>query len=490
VKSFILSFCAVVLLLASQQSCTKIDTTTLGSNLIPAVDNVNTFDTLLDVYTQMYPYPDSTKIGFSEAHALGILEDPSFGNTTAQIYFNLYPARFGARPFPVLDSLEGRSIDSVILQLSYTQQYGDTNAVSNFTVYEMAQGQPFYDTLNYPINSPDFALGQVLGRANNYAYTRFNDVDSIEYPKGIKNAVQNVIRIPLDKNFGNRLFGYDTSNAYKNSTNFASYVKGYAVKAETNSPGKRALAYFSLTNANTRLQFFYRVKRTGGTTPITDTVTAAFNISGISDSGRTQYAPTANLIKRSINGTAYQANLANPNRNASELYLQSSPGSYSTLYIPGLKNLNNRLIHRAELVFTKQQVPGTDLYKEPRALYIDAIDTLTNGTVQYRTIPNDFRDGVNSGFGYNIAELGGLINGNNQYVFNLSRYVQGIVTKQEKVYTLRLFAPYSIVSYVQVPAGFQREYFIATPVSAGRVVLNGGGNATAPIKMRIIYSKI
>lgn len=488
-KSFFVSILTACACMIVQQSCTKIDTTTLGSNLIPAVDNVNTFDTLLDVYTQMYPYPDSTRISFSEGNAVGIMEDPSFGTTTANMYFNLYPARFGARPFPVLDSLEGRSIDSVVLQISYVQVYGDTNTRSNFTVYEMAQGQPFYDTLNYPINTNEFAVGQVLGRANDYAYTRFNDADSIEYPKGVKTAVQNVIRIPLDKNFGNRLFSYDTSNAFKNSVNFANAVKGYALRAETNSPLKKGLAYLSLTNQNTRLQFYYRLKRTGSA-PATDTLTAAFNVSGISDSGRTQYAPTANTVKRNVSGTPYQANLAIPNQNASQLYLQSSPGSYATLYIPGLKNLSNRLIHRAEIVFTKQAVPGNETYREPRAIYIDAIDSLLGGKVQYSVIPNDFRDGVNSGFGYNIGELGGQINGSNQYVFNLSRYVQGIVTRKEKSFTLRIYAPYNTISYLWFPAGLQREYFIATPIAAGRVVLNGGGNTAVPVKMRIIYSKI
>ncbi len=61
-------------------NCTKIDTTKIGSGLIPAVDNVNTFETILDVAANTIDTSaDCTSISSSEDHPLGIISnDPLF----------------------------------------------------------------------------------------------------------------------------------------------------------------------------------------------------------------------------------------------------------------------------------------------------------------------------------------------------------------------------------------------------------------------------
>ena len=69
-KKFAIGLCGFVLILFFQESCTKIDTTTLGVDLIPTVDNVNTFDTTLEVISSSYFLPDSTTIGATASHAL------------------------------------------------------------------------------------------------------------------------------------------------------------------------------------------------------------------------------------------------------------------------------------------------------------------------------------------------------------------------------------------------------------------------------------
>ena len=87
-------------------SCKKIDTTDIGNDLIPAVDNVNTFDTVLDVITDNFLLPDSTRLRATELHALGFISgDPVFGRTTAGIYVDIRPRTFGIRPFAEIDSL-------------------------------------------------------------------------------------------------------------------------------------------------------------------------------------------------------------------------------------------------------------------------------------------------------------------------------------------------------------------------------------------------
>jgi hypothetical protein len=52
-------------------SCNKIDTTSLGSDLLPAVDNVSTFADTLDINTTQGIFNDSFKIYYTENNALG-----------------------------------------------------------------------------------------------------------------------------------------------------------------------------------------------------------------------------------------------------------------------------------------------------------------------------------------------------------------------------------------------------------------------------------
>ena len=95
-------------------SCTKVnEATELGDDLIPAVDNVNTFDTTFEVQAAYFPFEDSSKHLINENMALGRVNDPAFGSTNADIYFNLSSSVYGSSPFK--DTLEG--IDSVVLSV-------------------------------------------------------------------------------------------------------------------------------------------------------------------------------------------------------------------------------------------------------------------------------------------------------------------------------------------------------------------------------------
>ena len=73
--------------------CTKITPTDIGTDLLPVVDNVHTFETSLRVYADNYLMNDSTRINFAEDHALGIIaDDPEFGKTESQVYLSVVPA--------------------------------------------------------------------------------------------------------------------------------------------------------------------------------------------------------------------------------------------------------------------------------------------------------------------------------------------------------------------------------------------------------------
>jgi hypothetical protein len=123
-RKFIASLSVFALLLTVYSSCSRIDTTDIGNNLIPAVDNVSTFEASFDVITDNFQDVDTSRIFDEEDHALGtISNDPIFGKTTAAIYFNVSPAAFGSFPFINKDSIKF-PIDSVVLSLALFARSG------------------------------------------------------------------------------------------------------------------------------------------------------------------------------------------------------------------------------------------------------------------------------------------------------------------------------------------------------------------------------
>ncbi|TAH06239.1 MAG: DUF4270 family protein [Sphingobacteriales bacterium] len=486
VKKF-LSVCGIfVVSIYAFFSCNKIETTTIGADLIPAVDNVNTFEEVLDVESDNILLPDSTRMLNNDNHALGILSDPAYGSTNADIYFTIAPPTYGTYPFQKVDSLF--SIDSVVLQLAYKGYYGDTMSVQTISVSEIASPSPSFsfsdrDSTGYRIN--EFQPGGMpligsLAPNYNLDYQKLDDDKYWIRKNGDTTFSKSVVRIPLNKSFAQRLASYDTANNYKNDSLFRASFAGIALKV-LNTSGVGALSYFNLVDTGTKVQVFYKIKRLGGTGQI-DTTSVDFTFRSFAN---------ANLVRRNPS-SSYLANLNNGNSNDATLYLQATPGSYGRLKIPTLSSLNNRVVHKAELIIEESPLAAatfTNYFSQPNLLFLDAWDS-TNG--RPITIPNSFVINSTSAVRYDVSQFGGNYN-NNKYIFDLTRYVQGIATRKQNSYTLRLYAPFYATAYTNTGFG---EAFIDFPLSqfigAGRVVVNGGSYADPAKKMRlrIIYSKI
>jgi hypothetical protein len=173
--------------------------------------------------------------------------------------------------------------------------------------------------------------------------------------------------------------------------------------------------------------------------------------------------------------------------------------------IPGLKGLSNRIIHKAELI--AEQVPDdanlftTDAYMAaPRYLLLSAIDTVEN---RKYNVPNDYIFSPNQG--PNKSNFGGSVLSKSvpgyskiaAYSFDISRYVQGIVTRKDSVYTLRLSAPTndSILYKEPYPQVAAVQVYYLSPqdgndIGNGRVRLGGGTHTRFRMRLRIIFSRI
>ena len=458
-------------------SCTKIDTTDLGNELIPGSDNVETLDTILDVITDnLLPVNDTTKMLYTELHTVGIIEnDAEFGRTEAHMYNSFVPSTSHSYPFINPDTVK---IDSVVLSLSYSRLYGDSNSVQQFEVREINPIFNFKDT-GYLITGPDIPVRpEILGSRAALFYT-LND--SVRYRNG-KDTVrsQSELRIKLDTAWARRFVDYDTTagGGYNNDSIFMTKFRGLEVRATDASPVKRALAYFNINdNTKTRITFYCRIQNNGKT----DTIAPYFFYSARS--------PQANIV-RSNPAHGYLANVTNGIENDDKLYIQTTPGSFVKVSIPGLSTLDNRVIHRAELIFEKIPTIEQNYYPPPPNLFIEAFSTTGDSIF---TIRNDFIPS-NTNPGYDVSTLGGIIR-NDKYVFTLTRYVQSIVTKKETSYTLRISYPFTAQPYYLNSEDriIGRIPIVINPTLAGgRVVLYGGNNPDTAkrVRLRITYSKI
>jgi len=471
-------------------SCKKIDeATTLGGDLVPEVDNINTFEASFQTETDniLLDANDTAKLGYGDAVALGtISSDPEFGRTAASVYFQVAPATYGTYPF----SAPNPQIDSVVLSLDYVSGYGDTTLPQRVRVYEIAQATGFNDTSYYPLNQPDFeTTGAELGSA---LFTMSQLKDSFSIIRTDTQHVANQLRIRLNNSFGERLARYDTTTGvnggYHNDTLFKSLFRGFAIKAEDGAGN--GLAYFNLSNTDkTKLTVYYKATKDA----TIDTAEVTFTHSLRYTTGtNTSVGGQANSIKRQIGGN-WETYLNNTVAQDDKLYIQSSPGSAATIKVPGLDTFQNKVIHRAELVVTRLPSTFDNWFAAPEQLFTDRIKSETGKDSAFHFQEFVALNTSTQTWGFSLASLGGALRTDNTYRFNITTTVQDIITNKKPNLPLRIYAPFDTR-----PFGLQNGTYVPTFVSTipypayGRVVLAGGNYAETgkQLRLRIIYSNL
>jgi hypothetical protein len=295
------------------------------------------------------------------------------------------------------------------------------------------------------------------------------------------------LRIKLDNSFGDRLLHYDSTSssitgAFVSDSAFRTKFKGFALQSTGSG---NAVMGFNLTGANTKLAIYYNYPKTGGTGDTT----------GINYFNFTSLSSASNYVKRDYSGSpvAAAAKVATP---APFVYMQNTPGTFATIKIPALANLSTRVIHRAELIAEEVYDASDITFPPPTYLYLDAYDP---GISKYRAIPYDVVYDLSSGTA-NLGTFGALpvnaIDGSGNAIkvwhFNISRYVQHIVTHSQSQYDLRLYAPFFVTNQYGAPPAstVAIAFFVNTTIVKGRVRLAGGTPGTQRLRLRIVYSKI
>jgi hypothetical protein len=518
-----ISICTIV------YGCTKLDTTNLGSDLV-TVDNVNTFLDTFELKTSQGVYQngsDSTIVLKTSNHVLGNLSgagaDPLFGKTEASIYVqfkpSFYPFYFGNAG----DTVKGNpnvGVDSIVLCLSYKGIWGDSSINSAEQQFEVRTISDVFfksktDTL-FGLNFRPTISGTLLGFAK---YTPIKTREFVKFGRpSNRDSVTNQIRIKLDNAQIAYLFSQDTAtnapmnlDAFRNDSIFRERFNGFEIKSS--SINGNALYYVNLSEANSRLEFHYRKRKNN----VLDTVMQSFPMyaAPITSFG-IKASSSANYVKRDYSGTQI---LTTPPAN--DLYLQAAPGTFVNVKIPDLdtlRNKQNKIINRAVLIVEQNDniTNMSPFYTAPSYLYMDLRDSVTaviptsqkykpiyfdlsqrvfyepdlNGTTFYHPYPQANVD-INN-FGGVALPRTDASGSYTRYEFNITRYVQHIVSNNYKNYDLRIFAPFDYF-YPQYDVKYVIPFF--DQIALGRVKVGAGAYGVSPaptrrMRLELIYSVI
>lgn len=494
-----------LLFLSLFYSCTRITSTDIGGSLIPAIDGVNTLDTIFNVETDIFEDADTIKVGGNDLQMLGYLNDPQFGTTNASIYFETLPPFFPYTNGQPKDSIKA---DSAVLMLAYKGFYGDSTKPLSLSVYEINPTRGLNPLVDYP-SGP---LPNTLPVQHFPTPLATQQVDIRRLGDSVKTTYEraiNMIRIKLPVSIASKLLNqFDTTNANRTDSAFRANFGGLAIKVNGNT-NTNALMKIALADGNTKLGLYYRYPYTRSDGVRKDSADAVYYTFSNANTG-VQYG-YANFIERNRSAATGINNINNylSNNPATQkdsiLHVQTSPGTFVRIRIPGLKNLSSRIIHRAELI--AEQVPDdNNLTAElnqllpPNILFLGIYDSLNK---RKRNIPNDFQ--VVQGGTTNINTFGGnltyrSIQGYNRvatYNFNISRYIQGIITRNDNEFDLRFYAP-AVGDYIYYSDPFPGNNlaqilffnaFAANDAAIGRVRLGGGNHSKFRLRLRIIYSR-
>lgn len=487
-KSSFLFFPLVIAILIS--SCTKLERTTLGGDLLPGGDRLVTDTIILPVTTTNYIEIDSTYSGKADQHLLGFINDPMFGTTTASMYLQLLPTLY---PFTYAVAKDSLFLDSCVLSLSFTGAYGDTSAVSKVNVYKISDPTFKANKLYRLTDAPNFSTGDFLGSAS----VTVGDIRRPYRAAYKADSVFNQLRIRLSDAFGRLLLDQNNVNgAFQNDTIFKNFLNGFAIITDSVTSGN-VINYFQLTGETTRLNLYYRQRNREGKD---DTTVARFTF--VNDTIR---SANANKIHRNYAGSTAQPILT-AGVPSSLVYVQTAPGTAVRVSIPGLDTLTrgSYIIHRAELV--AQQVYQGPLTLEnmfmPPFLHMSsfaasgAVEPIPFDQQYYMTLGTSAGSFLNQQldtiytFDYDYA--GGGTNfirdaSNNlisEYRMNMTSYIQNLVNNKTTRRDFKLSAPY-IVHFTAKKAS---STFL-NPLAYGRVQLGGGSHPTQKMYVRIYYSK-
>jgi hypothetical protein len=393
----------VFLLLTLVFSCKKKnDDSVLGLDVQPENDLVGvTITDTASVFMHTLRV-DSVKSYNDQYKYLGSTLDPIFGRTDASIYTNFSIANnltnlsFGTNP--VLDSAE--------LMIRYTGQFiGDTTTNLTYDVYllneSLVSGTAYYS--NTELLKSSSTVSHITGKL-------------IPRSDGL------YLVLPLEHNMAQYIL--QTNSNLTNNTAFQSANKGFYITTKNSSniltATNGAISRFDLDDNLSGVVLYYH----DGGSVSSKGQTAQFPFRGVDairfNTIKHNYVTGAitNLYNQIYPSTPGDSALGNAN-----IYLNCFGGTRAKVYFPYIKNFSDSQtvsISRAELIVKVDEIvsPYNEKYGYPTNLALLSVSA--DGTEELVYDQLETTDFIKYGGSYD--------SGNKQYVFNIARQIQKILS--------------------------------------------------------------
>ena len=378
---------------------------TIGNDLISDSDYIGVYHTDT-VEIVCHSYFDSVSTKNTSYALLGSMKDPVFGTSEAGFYsqfrLSLAGQSFGVNPV----------LDSLVLQLSVANYYGDTTVFQTAHVYQLTDSLS-REASYYNHSSVAY---DVVDHANSYQFhprprTSMNVVGT----DTIRHAI---IRIPLSAALGEYLMNLDSVD-YIQPDYFKNSFKGLFVTCEpVSQPG--AITSINITdNTNTLLQLYYHNAATPDKPMRYDYyVTSSEVYFNHIDHDYTQ--GSAEFVDQLINDNA--------DAGKQTVYLQTMGGVRTYIYMPNLEHWADSLegsyivVNEAKLVLPVAESSADSVFRLPSKFVLLGF----NSDSTTYLLP-DYYEGDNY-FG------GTYISSEQAVVFRISEYLQSMISKKKENY--------------------------------------------------------
>ncbi|GIV30035.1 MAG: hypothetical protein KatS3mg028_1101 [Bacteroidia bacterium] len=390
---------------------------------------------------------DSIRVYNDGFKFIGSNQDPVFGRTDAELYMHFsLPNNITNVAFPA-DAV----VDSAKIILVFTENFvGDTTTPLRYQTYLLTEDM--LTTQNYYSN-----------KAFAHQSTPLSDI--VVKPK--KQNGLKTIQIPVFKGFAQSVIS--NSQYLTNNTVFQNTYKGFYITTKNSNLNSTTLqGALMKVDLGNPLSGFYVYYHTGNPPALKESKVYQFVFSNSSAVRHNRF-----IYDHTSGANVYLFNQLNGNAASASQYvfLKGLNGTRILVDIPALKSLGklgNFSINRAEVVLKVDNSFTSNYYKPPPALSLLALDSAGN-----EIFTPDQYFSSNS-----FVSYGGNLN-NNEYTFNITRYVQHIISGKQKYYGMVLIA-----TDPQITLTARKDFF------AARTVLGGYKNTSLKPVLKLYYTPI
>ncbi len=375
-----------------------------GAQFLPEEDFLNAFQTdtfQIKVKTTTEDNVNSDELSLA---VVGYQADPILGETVCKAYTQF---RLSALTPEFPDQME---IDSVVMSLAFNASYYGTPMRQRFSVHPLAES--LIKDSSY--NAQRIVAVQPTDLVKDGEEWVEIDTKNPAVVGGDTTVPQ--LRIPLDLQLGQYLTQPTDPSVLDSQTAFLEYFKGVCIESRGRYD---AVMRYDLIDPTTKITVYYR--DLSGTTP--DTLLYDFVVN--TDCARYNYfehryqnTALANVKQADVDGDEYY-------------YIQSGGGLKAIIELPTLMNLKagNKVINKAELIVP---VDFDAAFTQFDVLYL----RYENEEGDLKILPDEVSQSISGT--YNASSR--------RYKFNITRYVQSLMTGEIESSPLHLIGGTSGVS--------------------------------------------